>query len=334
MTTPEAVGAGVDLTLDRDAAGQGTGAAVAEGAPSVAAGGAPTVAVIIPHYEDPERLARCLEALAREDLSGVEVAVVDNASPTAPPPEALKAAHPHVRFLVEAEKGAAAARNRGVAETAAPNLLFIDSDCVPCPGWIAAARRAIGAAPLVGGHVGTFDETPPPRSGAEAFEAVFAFDFQDYIERKGFSGAGNLLTTRAVFDAVGGFRGGVSEDREWTRRAVAAGHPLIYRAEMAVVHPTRQDWGALERKWRRMTSEMWELHREDAGGGARARLLWAGRALLMPASVLAHLPRVMGSDRLASGAERRRAAATLLRLRIARMGWMLRQAAAPVRRGS
>ena len=301
-----------------------TGVADVTGA---ASGGTPEIAVVIPHYEDPARLARCLEALAREDLLGVEVVVVDNASPTAPPPDALKAAHPQVRFLVEAEKGAAAARNRGVASTRAPNLLFIDADCVPCPGWIAAARRAIGTAPLVGGHVGTFDETPPPRSGAEAFEAVFAFNFKDYIERKGFSGAGNLLTTRAVFDAVGGFRGGVSEDVEWTRRAVAAGHPLIYRADMAVVHPTRQDWEALERKWRRMTGEMWALHRESRGPGAR--LHWAGRALLMPASALAHLPRVLRSDRLASGAERRRAAATLLRLRIARMGWMLRQAASP-----
>ena len=296
------------------------------------ASGAPEIAVIIPHYEDPVRLARCLGALAREDLSGVEVAVVDNASPTAPPPEALRAAHPGVRFLEEPEKGAAAARNRGVAETSAPHLLFLDADCVPCPGWIAAARRAIGAAPLVGGHVGTFDETPPPRSGAEAFEAVFAFDFRDYIERKGFSGAGNLLTTRAVFDAVGGFRGGVSEDVEWTRRAVAAGHPLIYRADMAVVHPTRQDWEALERKWRRMTGEMWGLHRQERGPGAGARLRWAGRALLMPASVLAHLPRVLRSDRLASAAERRGAAATLLRLRLARMAWMLRQATSPSQR--
>ena len=49
----------------------------------------------------------------------------------------------------------------------------------------------------------------------------------------------------------------------------------------------------------------------------------------MPASVLAHLPRVMGSDRLASGAERRRAAGTLARLRLVRMRWMLRQAAGP-----
>jgi hypothetical protein len=42
--------------------------------------------------------------------------------------------------------------------------------------------------------------------------------------------------------------------------------------------------------------------------------------------VLAHLPRVILSSRLASGLERRRAAATLARLRLRRCGWMLAQA--------
>ena len=300
------------------------------GAPS---GPAADIAVVIPHYEDPDRLARCLDALAREDLGGAEVVVVDNASPTAPPPDALKAAHPFARFVTEPVKGAAAARNRGVAETAAPHLLFLDCDCVPRAGWLAAARAARGAAPLVAGEVAVFDEGPGPRSGAEAFETVFAFRVRDYVERQGFAVTANLLAERAVFDAVGGFRGGVSEDVEWTRRAVAAGYPLAFREDMAVGHPTRGDWPALEKKWRRMTDEMWGLRRETAGGAmggaAAARLGWAARALLMPPSVIAHLPRVLASDRLASRAERRRAAATLARLRLARMRWMLRQAASP-----
>ena len=296
------------------------------------AGAAPEIAVVIPHYEDLERLARCLGALAGEDLSGTEVVVVDNASPVSPPPDALKAAHPLVRFVTEFEKGAAAARNRGVAETSAPHLLFLDCDCVPRAGWLAAARAARGTAPLVAGEVEVFDEgtgrLAGGRTGAEAFETVFAFKVRDYVERKGFAVTANLLVERAVFVAIGGFRGGVSEDVEWTRRAVAAGYRLVFREDMAVGHPTRGDWPALERKWRRMTEEMWGLRRAEAGP-AGARLHWAGRALLMPASALAHLPRVLRSDRLASGAERRRAAATLLRLRIARMGWMLRQAASP-----
>ena len=34
---------------------------------------------------------------------------------------------------------------------------------------------------------------------------MFAFDNRTYVEAKGFSVTANLFTTRAVFDAVGGF---------------------------------------------------------------------------------------------------------------------------------
>ena len=129
--------------------------------------------------------------------------------------------------MVEPKKGAAAARNRGVAETTAPFLFFIDADCVAAPDWLTVARDVVLKADLTGGRVDVFDETPPPRSGAEAFEDVFGFNFKKYIEVQGFTGAGNLVTSRAVFDNVGPFRGGVSEDVDWSKRAVAMGHKLI-----------------------------------------------------------------------------------------------------------
>lgn len=285
-----------------------------------AAGTAAGVAIVIPHYNDETRLLRCLAALAENDLAGCEVVVVDNASPR--PPEAARAAHPWARFVTETEPGAAAARNRGVAETTAPLLLFIDADCLPARDWVATARAVAGRGDLVGGHVAVFDETPPPRSGAEAFEAVFAFDFRDYIERQGFTGTGNLVTRRDVFAAVGPFRGGVSEDRDWSLRATAMGYRLVYAETLRVGHPSRQDWPALRAKWLRLTREMGALN----GTTPRDRLRWGLRGLAMPASALVHLPRLLLSPRLSGPGERLRGAATLLRLRLWRMVWMLRQA--------
>lgn len=283
-------------------------------------GGGAEAAVIIPHYNDPERLRRCLAALAANDCRGVEIVVVDNGSDQ--PLDALAADFPAVRFVAEPEKGAAAARNRGVAETTAERLYFLDADCVAAPDWLAVAHRVAGRADLIGGRVEVFDETPPPRSGAEAFEAVFAFNFRRYIEDVGFSGAGNLLTTRRVFAAVGPFRNGLSEDKEWTMRARAMGFSLVYEDALRVGHPSRQDWGALRRKWLRLTREMFAL----TGGGPGARARWALRGLAMPASVLVHLPRVILTPNLASPGERARAMAVLARLRLLRAGWMLRQA--------
>lgn len=275
--------------------------------------------MIIPHYNDVVRLMRCLAELSRNDLAGVEVVVVDNGSTQSL--DEVRAAYPGFRFIVEPEKGAAAARNRGIAETTAPLLLFIDADCVPDPDWVSVAREIAPRADLTGGRVSVFDETPPPRSGAEAFEAIFAFDFKTYVEKGGFSGAGNLVTRRDVFDAIGGFTNGVSEDREWTMRAVARGYRLVYEDRLRVSHPSRQDWAALRHKWKRMTSEMYQLNGTDL----RGRLRWALKALAMPVSALVHLPRVMFSGKLASRGEYLRAATTLVRIRLTRMGWMLQQ---------
>jgi GT2 family glycosyltransferase len=276
-------------------------------------------AIIIPHYNDVARLERCLGALMANDRTGAEIVVVDNGSTQSL--DAVKRAFPEVRFLVETEKGAAAARNRGVAETEAPLLFFIDADCVAASDWTLTARRVAPLADLVGGRVDVFDETPPPRSGAEGFETVFAFNFRNYIEVQGFTGAGNLVTNRAVFDAVGGFRNGVSEDLEWSKRAVAMGYRLIYRDELVVSHPSRSDWATLRHKWHRMTRELYATN----GSDPRGRLRWGLRALAMPVSALVHLPKVLMSPKLDGAGERGRAALTLIRLRLLRMGWMLRQ---------
>ena len=281
----------------------------------------PGIAIIIPHYNDVARLGRCLAALMENDLAGCEILVVDNGSTQSL--AELRAAFPAVRFVTETERGAAAARNRGVAETTAPLLMFIDADCVAAPDWVSVGRAVAGKADLIGGRVEVFDEPPPPRSGAEAFEAVFAFDFRQYIEVQGFSGTGNLITRREVFEDVGPFRGGVSEDRDWSFRATAKGYRLTYEDGLRVGHPSRADWAALRGKWRRITQEMFG----QTGGGAMARLKWALKGLLMPASILAHLPKVLTSPALSGPRERWRAALTLARLRLLRMVWMLRQAA-------
>ena len=281
----------------------------------------PAFAVIIPHYNDTVRLARCLDALALQDSGTGEVVVVDNGSTE--PLDALIAAHPTIRFVTEPAKGAAAARTRGVAETTAEALFFLDADCIPAPDWLATAQAVVTEGTVIGGRIDVFDETAPPRSGAEAFETVFAFHQQAYVEEKGFSVTANLVTTRSVFEDAGPMVVGLSEDMDWCFRTTAKGHRLVYEDRLAVRHPSRGDWAGLARKWRRMTTEGFALN----GVGPAARVRWALRACLMPASVLVHVPKVLGHKALTSWTERRRALTTLARLRLTRAAWMLYQAA-------
>lgn len=283
----------------------------------------PTAAIIIPHYEDAARLARCLNALAPQlavlPPGEIEVVVVDNGS--RPGFADGLPSVPGLRLLTEARRGAAEARNRGIGETTAERLFFLDCDCIPAADWLATALALSDSADLVGGRVAVFDETPGPRSGAQAFEAVFAFDNRRYVQSKGFSVTANLLARREVHRRIGGFHAGLSEDKDWCHRAAAAGFRLTYEAALRVSHPSRGDWDALARKWRRLTEETFGLRPVTA----RSRLIWALRAGAVLASILPHGVRVLTTAGL-TGTERGRGLWTLARLRLTRAGWMLRQA--------
>lgn len=282
--------------------------------------------VIIPHYNDVVRLLRCLEAL-RPQLAAVnanemraDVVVVDNCSTD--PLEDIHTFWPDLRILREPQKGAAAARNCGVHATQAEALFFLDADCVPRADWLATALELHAKADVTGGEVTVFDETSAPRNGAQAFETVFAFDNRAYVEKKSFSVTANLLTQRRIFQDVGDFRPGLSEDLDWCHRACAKGYGLVYAADLSVAHPTRSDWAALRKKWRRITQESFGL----LDGRAKTRGVWALRGLAMLVSVAPHGLRVLRHRDLSGPSERLAGLGALARLRLTRCIWMLRQA--------
>lgn len=265
--------------------------------------------VIIPHFNDVIRLRKCLAALVGQ-VTGedVEIIVGDNASTQ--DISGIQAEFPAVIFVTEPQPGAAAARNCAVAASSGEWLFFTDADCVPSDTWIAVARDVCAENTCVGGTVSVFDETPPPRSGAEAFENVFAFNQKAYIEKTHYSVTANMVVSRAMFDAVGPFDGSQSEDLEWGQRAYGMGYAIEYAPHLVVGHPTRQDWPALKKKWRRTTREMFANH----GTGPKQRATWGLRGLVVLASILPHSVKVMRHPDL-SARDKCAAMCTLIRLR-------------------
>src|SRR5437899_619568 len=278
---------------------------------------APRVSVIVPHYRDLSGLALCLSALGRQSYpkDRFEVIVADNASPEGPAAVAEVIAE-RAQLVVVPDKGAGPARNGGVAASSGEVLAFIDSDCVAEPSWIEEGVKALESFDFVGGRVRVLVADPKRVTPVEAFERVFAFDFKTYIERKGFTGAGNLFCPRPLFDRVGGFKTGVSEDVEWSRRAQADGFALGYAPLAVVGHPARRSWTELVSKWKSINAETWGL---SAGGPAR-RLRWILRTLLLPASAVVHAIKVIASPELSSVGQRVGAISVLFRIRFWRVG--------------
>ena len=276
------------------------------------------VSVIIPHFNDLAALRICIGHLDAQTFprERFEVIVADNGSSASL--AEIEAAAPGARVVRIAERGAGPARNGGVAASRHEIIAFTDSDCVPEPQWLEAGLRELASTDLVGGAVKVSVAEPGSPTPSEAFEVVFAFDNRSYVEKKGFSGSGNLFTTRAVFEDVGGFRPSVSEDVDWCHRARDKGYRLAFAPDAVVWHPGRRSWSELCRRWRRLTSEAVALERDKGTSSVRMAL----RAIAIALSPVAHVGRVLGHERL-SPSGKLGALGVLFRLRLLRCLWLL-----------
>lgn len=285
----------------------------------------PAASIIIPHLNQPDALARCLESLVAQQCSDgpLEIIVVDNGSRTSP--ASLASQFPQVRWHSESEPGPGLARNCGVKAARADRLLFIDADCRADPLWAQAALAglaAAGANAVCGGDVRIDVADPAKLSAIEAYESIFAYRQQQYIAREGFSGTGNLAMHRSVFVAVGPFGGiGIAEDRDWGQRARAQGFVTHYVADMIIYHPARRDFGELTEKWRRHIAHDLARYRSEG----RSAIGWHARALLMILSIGPHAMTVLASRRLHGLRSRALAIWTLARIRLFRCREMWRQ---------
>ena len=257
------------------------------------------ISVIIPHFNQPDHLARCLDSLVDQTVAGhdVEIIVVDNNSRTLP--EAVVAAFPDVRLISETEAGPGLARNTGVAACTGDILAFIDADCIAHPGWLSAiATRIAAGQQILGGDVRIHHRDATRPTVWEAYESEFAYRMEYYIRDQGFTGTGNLAMTRAVFEDVGPFGGiGIAEDRDWGQRASAKGYVTTWAPDMRADHPARESFAELARKWDRQTGHDFEMYMARPQG----RIKWLIRSLAMVVSPLATLPRILRSTRINGG---------------------------------
>lgn len=272
----------------------------------------PFVSVIVPHFNDLSGLALCLDDLEHQTWprERFEIIVADNNSPCgeAALHEVIRG---RARLVTVSERGAGPARNGGVAVASGSVLAFTDSDCRPSPGWLAAGIDGLSQFDFVGGRVRVLVGDSKEMTAAEAFEAVFAFNNEAYIRKKAFTGAGNLFCPKAVFEAVGGFKVGLSEDVEWSHRARSAGYRLGYVAGAEVGHPARRNWPDLKLKAKKVNTEGYGLFLIRPAG----RWLWLGRSLGLPLSAVVHTPKVLRSTALVGSRQRLMAIGMLFRVR-------------------
>lgn len=231
----------------------------------------PFVSVIVPVYNDPERLKICLQALEVQTYpqESYEVIVVDNGSDSSIEP--LVAQYPHVRTIHELQPGSYAARNAGIALSQGEVLAFTDSDCIPDTDWMVQGVEKLFAEPergIVGGEIELVCKNARHPTAVELFDTVvMGFDQQSNLQVNRFSVTANLFTRSEVIKRCGGFDPTLKSrgDVEWGRRVAAAGYGLHYAREVRVRHPARASFRELYQRMVRLTGGFEDVARKHAG---------------------------------------------------------------------
>ena len=223
----------------------------------------PDVTVLIPVRDRAMLLDRCLSALGDE----YPVLVVDDGSEDPAAVASVAAAHGAALVRREVNGGPGAARNTGLLHVATDLVAFLDSDCVPEPGWIerlaahladpavAAAAPRMVAVPAGPGWAGRYTTAACCLDLGDAEARVVPGTRVAYVPTAALVVRRAALTTDAraggVFDAA--LRWGEDVDLVW--RLHAAGWRIRYAPAARVSHHEPEGWPALlARRFRYGTS--------------------------------------------------------------------------------
>ena len=255
--------------IEATAAGVTLGPLASLGAPAqlVAFGvdvAAPEVAIVVPVYNAPALVARCLDSVLAQSTGRARLIVVDDASPD-PAVAPLLARYAGIDGVCllrnERNRGFTATANRGIGMAGAADVVLLNADTEVGPNWLQGLRRAayasadVGTATAVSDNAGAF--AVPELEQANTLPTCWTFDesARALWQQAGLAypqlPTGNgfcLYIRRAVIDAVGlldeaAFAQGYGEENDFCQRAARHGFHHLIAGNVLVKHARSQSFG-------------------------------------------------------------------------------------------
>ena len=245
------------------------------------------ISVIVATRNRSRQLADCLRALSAQTYprDRFDVIVVNDGgdAPLAPTVATFRA-HLRLQLVEQTKGGPARARNTGAKYAAGALLAFVDDDCEPSPGWLAALQAHFQQYPdrAIGGRT---VNALPGNAYSSASQLVVDYVYEHHAAARARNGGGapaappffasnNLAVPAALFAEVGGFDESfplaAGEDREFCDRWQAHGYRLLLAPDALVQHAHALSFQTFWRQQMNYGRGAFRLRRARSSRGAEA----------------------------------------------------------------
>jgi glycosyltransferase involved in cell wall biosynthesis len=212
--------------------------------------------VIVPAYNEAARIGATLDALAAQTDTDFTLLVVDNGSTDETREIVRRFPSPFPTYvLTEPEKGVGCAVDTGFRHAIAAGAVLLartDADCLPAPGWVAAARSVLRETPgLACGRItARRDEHGPFGRAFFRTLVVLAASFgrirpahrgPEYQAPYRMHAGNNMAITAELYLACGGMpRRPSPTDRTFLNRVRRTTPAIVHSRHMVVANSTRR----------------------------------------------------------------------------------------------
>lgn len=212
--------------------------------------------IIVPVYNRPDEISDLLSSLAAQTDKGFETIIVEDGSTVVCRNQCE--AHiddARVKYFYKDNEGRSIARNHGMDRASGDFFIFVDSDCILPPDYIAKLRKSLADAPA--------DCFGGPDAAHESFsdtQKAINYAMTSFLTTGGIRGGKvsmekftprtfNMGFSKEVYEEVGGFREMFSEDIDMSTRIRLAGFRITLYPDVAVFHKRRVDF---KKFWRQV----------------------------------------------------------------------------------
>ena len=216
----------------------------------------PSVDIIIAAKNEERFVGACVDALKAQDYPAgrLRIYVIDNGSSD----RTAQVAEQHgAHVLRELKRGAAAARNLGLARSDGELVGFLDAHCIPENNWVRLMAEHLEAAEM-GGCQGWIENRSINRrtqkylddSGALSNERVLEDTISGKRNLYPWILSGNCMYRREAVNEAGSFNEELEacEDVDLAWRVVLLGYQLGYVPEAKIIHYNCDSWHGFLKK--------------------------------------------------------------------------------------